>query len=60
MWKVRNSKIHGTGIFATKDIKKNTRIIEYVGEKITRSEGDKDLKKIKSIWTQRHRFSLYF
>ena len=32
MWKVRNSKIHGTGIFATKDIKKN-RIIEYVMKK---------------------------
>ena len=45
MWKVRNSKIHGTGIFATKDIKKNTRIIEYVGEKITRSEGDKRSEK---------------
>ena len=41
MWKVRNSEIHGSGIFATKNIRKNTLIIEYIGEKITKKEGDK-------------------
>jgi len=41
MWKVKNSKIHGHGVFASKNIKKNTKIIQYVGEKIPRSEGDK-------------------
>ncbi len=41
MWKVKNSKIHGNGVFASKNIKKNTKIIQYVGEKIPRSEGDK-------------------
>ncbi len=41
MWKVKKSKVHGHGVFATKNIKKNTRIIEYIGEKITREEGDK-------------------
>ncbi len=41
MWKVKKSVIHGTGVFATKNLKKNTRIIEYIGEKILKSEGDK-------------------
>tara|TARA_B100001564_G_C20453173_1_gene584395 strand:+ start:289 stop:795 length:507 start_codon:yes stop_codon:yes gene_type:complete len=41
MWKVKKSKIHGAGIFATEDISKNTRIIEYQGEKVTKSEGDR-------------------
>ena len=48
MWKVRKSKIHGNGDFATKRIKKNTKIIEYIGEKIIKSEGDKrSAKRIK-------------
>lgn len=38
---VRNSKVHGSGIFAQKFIPKATKIIEYVGEKITSEEGDK-------------------
>ena len=41
MWKVKNSKIHGRGIVATKNIKKNTRIIQYVGEIVSKKEGDK-------------------
>ena len=38
MWKVKTSKIHGTGVFATKQILKGRRIIEYIGEKVTMSE----------------------
>ena len=45
MWEVKNSKIHGSGVFAKKNIKKNQRIIEYIGEKITREEGDKRSEK---------------
>ncbi len=41
MWKVKISKVHGTGIFATKDISKGTRIIQYIGDKVTKSEGDR-------------------
>lgn len=41
MWKVKNSKVHGSGIFATNYIKKNTKIIQYIGEKIVKSEGDR-------------------
>jgi hypothetical protein len=34
----RRSAIHGTGGYARKDLTAGTRIIEYVGEKITKSE----------------------
>lgn len=35
---VRQSKIHGTGGYARKDIPAGTMIIEYVGERITKAE----------------------
>jgi uncharacterized protein len=38
---VRSSKIHNKGVFAAKDIPKGTKIIEYVGEKVTKKESDK-------------------
>jgi SET domain-containing protein len=37
--KVRGSRIHGRGMFASKVIPKGTRIIEYTGERITKAEG---------------------
>ncbi|MCK5259562.1 MAG: SET domain-containing protein-lysine N-methyltransferase [Candidatus Omnitrophica bacterium] len=39
--RIKESRIHSTGIFAEKDIPKGTRIIEYVGEKISKSESDR-------------------
>ena len=41
MWTVKKSVIHGSGVFATKNIRKNTKIIQYIGEKVTRTEGNK-------------------
>lgn len=38
---LKQSSIHSFGIFAKKDIAKGTRIIEYVGEKITKVEGQR-------------------
>ncbi len=38
---VRNSKIHGRGVFATERIPKGTRLIEYTGEIITWKIADK-------------------
>ncbi len=35
---VRNSSIHGQGVFAAREIPSGTRIIEYVGERITKAE----------------------
>ena len=37
----KKSSIHGWGIFAKVEIPKDTRIVEYVGEKITKVEADK-------------------
>ncbi|MBT3407763.1 SET domain-containing protein-lysine N-methyltransferase [Candidatus Woesearchaeota archaeon] len=38
--KEKKSKIHGTGIYATRDIPKNTYVLEYVGEKVTKKQSD--------------------
>ena len=60
MWKVKKSKVHGSGVFATKDISKGNRIIEYIGEKITRSEGDKrSEKRIKKYLHSKKTGSVY-
>ena len=40
MFELRKSDIQGRGAFATRRIRKGTRIIEYIGEKITSEEGD--------------------
>lgn len=37
----KRSPIHGHGIFATTEIPQGTRIIEYVGEKITKAEAER-------------------
>ncbi len=38
---VRRSPIHGLGLFASRFIRKGTRIIEYVGERIDKEESDR-------------------
>jgi len=42
---IKKSKIHGSGVFASKNIPKNKRIIEYVGDIITKRESDKRYQK---------------
>jgi len=37
---VRRSKIHGKGVFARRDIPKGTRIVEYLGDRISHKEAD--------------------
>ena len=37
---VRNSTVHGRGVFAVKPIRKGTRIIEYKGKRLTHKEAD--------------------
>jgi SET domain-containing protein len=37
---VRNSKVHGSGVFALRHIPKGTRIIEYVGDRISHKAAD--------------------
>jgi SET domain-containing protein len=38
---VRKSEIHGTGVFARKNVPAGARIIEYVGDRITKRESDR-------------------
>lgn len=40
-YRVRRSKIHGTGVFATQAIRKGTRLAEYVGERVSHAEADR-------------------
>jgi len=41
MYRVRRSRIHGRGVFATRRIRKGTRIIEYVGDRVSHAEADR-------------------
>ena len=60
MWKVKKSMIHASGVFATKDIIKGTKIIEYIGEKVTKSVGDKrSERRIKKYLKSRSHGSVY-
>ena len=40
-FRARRSRIHGTGVFATRPIAKGTRLIEYVGQRISNAEADR-------------------
>jgi uncharacterized protein len=37
----RNSRIHGRGVYAVAPIRKGTRVIEYLGERISHDEADR-------------------
>jgi SET domain-containing protein len=38
---VRDSPIHGRGVFAVRRIRKGTRVIEYTGERVSHAEADR-------------------
>jgi SET domain-containing protein len=38
---VRNSEIHGRGVYAAEDIEKESQVIEYIGEYINKDESEK-------------------
>ena len=60
MWKVKKSAIHGAGIFATETISKGIKIIEYIGEKVKKSEGDKrSERRIKKYLNSKTTGSVY-
>ena len=60
MWKVKNSKVHGTGVFAVTDIKKESKIIQYIGEKVSKKEGDKrSAERIKKYLNKKNEGSVY-
>lgn len=39
-YEVRRSRIHGSGVYAVRPIRKGARIVEYQGERISHSEAD--------------------
>ena len=41
LWYKKISSVHGSGLFASQNIKRGNKIIEYVGDKVTKKEGDK-------------------
>jgi uncharacterized protein len=41
MYEVRSSPIHGSGVFALRPLRKGTRVLEYIGERISVEEGDR-------------------
>ena len=45
LWYKKKSSVHGSGLFACQYIKKGTKIIEYVGDKVTKREGDRRADK---------------
>jgi len=45
LWFKKKSHVHGSGLFAIQNIKKGSKIIEYIGDKVTKKEGDKRADK---------------
>jgi uncharacterized protein len=41
LFEVRNSPVHGLGAFALRFIRKGTRIVEYLGERVSHREADR-------------------
>ena len=41
LFKVRRSRVHGRGVFAVRRIRKGTRIVEYLGERISHRVADR-------------------
>ncbi len=57
---IKRSIIHGTGIYASKDIIKGVKIIEYIGEKISKKEGDRrSAARIKKYLNSKKTGSVY-
>jgi hypothetical protein len=40
-FEVRRSKVHGQGVFALRRIRKGTKLIEYLGERVSHEEADR-------------------
>jgi len=41
LMRVRRSRVHGSGVFAARAIRKGTRIAEYTGDRISHAEADR-------------------
>ena len=45
LWHKKKSSVHGSGLFAFENIKNGTKVIEYVGDKVTKKVGDRRADK---------------
>ena len=43
LWYKKKSSLHGSGLFANSDIKKNEQVIQYIGDKVTKKKETKEL-----------------
>ena len=41
LYRERRSRVHGQGVFAARRIRKGTRVVEYLGERISHKEADR-------------------
>ena len=41
LWYKKRSSLHGSGLFAATNIKNKEQVIQYIGDKVTKKEGDK-------------------
>ena len=41
VWYKKKSYLHGSGLFALSNIKKGDQVIQYIGDKVTKKEGDR-------------------
>ena len=41
LWYKKKSSLHGSGLFAVSNIKKGDQVIQYIGDKVTKKEGDR-------------------
>ena len=46
LFETRRSTIHGLGVFALRRIRKGTRVIEYVGERVSHAEADRRYSRV--------------
>ena len=46
---VRESQIHGTGVFARIKVPKGKKVIEYIGKKITKKGTDHSLESFRPL-----------
>ena len=49
LYKIGYSKINNKGLFANKDIKKGTKIIDYIGKIITKKETDRNVLTLSIV-----------
>jgi SET domain-containing protein len=49
-FRIGNSGIHGRGAFATEQIRKGTRILEYTGELVDAEEAECRAEKAEHVW----------